>query len=86
MEDNETVEQTAKTNRTLGGFLTSIGRKVGKATTVVSGSKRLRALTAGAISAGALALGFHVDGEHALLVVSAVMAFAGWGSAPADEV
>lgn len=84
MEDNETVEKTAKTDRTLGGFLKFAGKRLGKAVTLVSGSKKLRALTAGAISAGALALGFHVDGEHALLVISAVMAFAGWGSAPTD--
>lgn len=85
MEDNETVAETAKNDRNVTGFLKFAGSKLGKLTTIVSGSRKLRAITAAAISAAALSIGMTVDGEHALLMLTAVMAFAGWGPAPKDD-
>lgn len=83
--DNETAVQAAKNERTVGGFLKFVGRNMSKAITVVSGSRKLRALTAAAISSAALAIGMSVEGEDVLLMLTAVAAFAGWGPAPVDD-
>jgi hypothetical protein len=84
MEENETAVQAAKTDRTFGGFVSFVGRNAAKLLAVVSASPKLRALTAGGLSAALMALGMKVDGDTAFMVVSSV-ALAFWGTGQSGD-
>jgi len=57
----------------------------GKVFTVVTHSRRLRALAAAGVTGAFALVGLHVDGETALAMLTAAGALAGWGPASSES-